>query len=111
MQTELSPFIQSLKDKYVERMAYKRRVGLIQDTRVVQPDLQHAPLEVTWTYDGAATAFPTPRYFVVYYCPDCLEGRIGGTTFDQPEGPGARELGIIKKAEWDQKCSAKTSDL
>lgn len=103
--TDYLPITQHIKDKYDARM----RQYHIQnpDRHNVPQDLKHSEQQVTWIVDGVVPALSVVRYFIVYYCPDCLEGRVGGHTYDKPDGPSARELGIIRKGTWSIVCPSK----
>lgn len=108
--TDLHPSVQKIKDKFFEQLAYKKRIGIITERNPIERrKFNHAEYEQSWIPD--VPMHDGFRYFTIYYCPDCLLGWVGGTTYDKPDTESARELGLINKTgEWSTQCRVKDLD-
>lgn len=76
---------------------------------MINPELRHSLSKMSWKIDGIIPKTNVVRYFIVFYCPDCLIGRLSNMTYDRPEGLSTKDLGIKRRDVWPEECPVKVA--
>lgn len=101
-ETEIHPILARCREQFMKRMEERRAA---EHPYQVAMNLRHREMKQTWGFAGEIGG--TPGYFIIYFCSDCLEGRIADFSYDQPGVQSYKELEVTIRSNWSLVCETR----